>query len=369
MTQTRKAIGMMSGTSMDGIDVALIETDGEDVVQRGPSATYPYDRDVRRRIGAAMADARVLTLATRDHRPGCLAAVEDELTVLHADALAAFLSNIGIDRREIDIVGFHGQTVIHKPRDGLTVQIGDGDRLCELTGLTVAWDMRANDMANEGEGAPLAPVYHRAMVAQLAERPVAVLNIGGVANVTWIGPDGALSAFDTGPGNALIDDWMAKRTGTARDQDGNAARQGTVQDGPVKFFLGHAYFDRTPPKSLDRNTFFWDLVEGLSVEDGAATLTAMTVGAIAKARQHMFRAPKQWLVCGGGRHNATLMAMLREKLAVPVRAVEDLGFDGDSVEAEAWAYLAVRAQRQLPLSFPGTTGVEAPLSGGRISLQ
>lgn len=365
MPQILRAIGMMSGTSMDGVDVSMIETDGESVVRRGPGRTYPYTREVRRKLADAVGEARALT--DRNARTGCLAQVETELTLLHADSLAAFLAEFGVARTQIDVAGFHGQTVLHRPEDRLTVQLGDGLRLAELTGLRIAWDMRADDVAAGGQGAPLAPAYHRALVASRPERPVAVLNLGGVANVTWVGSDGELIAFDTGPGNALIDDWMAKRIGASRDEGGAAAMAGAVQAAPVKFFLNHAFFSATPPKSLDRNAFFWDLVDGLSVEDGAATLAAMTVGAVALAREHMPSPPQLWIVCGGGRHNHAIMAMLREELCVTVLAAEDAGFNGDTVEAEAWAYLAVRALRGLPLTFPGTTGVAAPLCGGRFS--
>lgn len=365
MPEILKAVGMMSGTSMDGIDVAMIETDGEDFVRRGPGRTFPYTREFRRKLGDAVGEARAVT--DRTARSGCLAEVETELTLLHADKLAAFLAEAGVDRAQVNVVGFHGQTVLHRPKEKLTVQLGDGERLAELTGLRIAWDMRADDVAAGGQGAPLAPAYHRALVASRRERPVAVLNIGGVANVTWIGADGDLIAFDTGPGNALIDDWMAKRVGASHDEGGAAAVAGSVQEAPVRFFLSHAYFSEPPPKSLDRNAFFWDLVDGLSVEDGAATLAAMSVGGIAASREHMPSVPELWIVSGGGRHNRAIMAMLRDRLGVPILAAEEAGFNGDTVEAEAWAYLAVRALKGLPLTFPGTTGVAKPLSGGRIN--
>jgi len=365
VSQLRTAIGLMSGTSMDGIDVALIETDGETVVRRRRAATYAYTADVRRRLAEGIADAR--SLDTRMARPGSLKALEHDLTVAHADAVAAFLADAGVARDAIDVIGFHGQTVLHAPERGLTVQLGLGDELARLTGCPVAWDLRADDVAAGGQGAPLAPAYHRAMVADLAERPVAVLNIGGVANVTWIGADGELVAFDTGPGNALLDDWMAKTVGAARDEGGAAARAGTAQEAVVSFFLNHAYFAATPPKSLDRNAFFWDLIDGLDVRDGAATLVAMTAGAIARAVDHMPLAPARWVVCGGGRHNAAIMAAIAEAVDAPVSPAEAIGFDGDAVEAEAWAYLAVRVADVRPITFPGTTGAPEPMTGGRMT--
>ena len=366
MTRPVKAIGMMSGTSMDGIDVALIETDGEATVRRLAAQTYPYDRPFRQRIGQALGAAAGLT--SRTDRPAPLDTLETDLTAAHADALAHFLAEIGENKRNIEVVGFHGQTVLHRPEQRLTVQLGDGPLLARLTGLTVAYDLRADDVAAGGQGAPLAPAYHRAMVAGRSDQAIAVLNIGGVANVTWIGPGGELLAFDTGPGNALIDDWMAKRIGASRDEGGAAALAGSVQDNVVAFFLNHDYFKAAPPKSLDRNAFFWDLVDGLSVEDGAATLAAMAVGAIAAARAHLPAEPRSWVVCGGGRHNAAIMRGLAAALRpADVVTAEALGFDGDSVEAEAWAYLAVRAVQGLAITFPGTTGVAKPMTGGRIA--
>jgi anhydro-N-acetylmuramic acid kinase len=362
MGKMMRAIGLMSGTSMDGIDVALIETDGEDVVRRGPAAVFPYDRDFRRRLARTLQDFR--TVDDRSARPGETAAVEIELTLRHADAVAGFLAREKLSKETIDVIGFHGQTVMHRPEAGLTVQIGDGEELARLTGLNVVYDLRGGDVAAGGQGAPLAPVYHRALVAGRPQRPLAVLNIGGVANVTWVGADGTLVAFDTGPGNALIDDWMLKRTGIPRDADGAAGLAGKVQPRVVGFFLDHPYFSAPPPKSLDRNAFFWDLVEGLSVEDGAATLAAMTAGAVEKACDQLPVPPREWIVCGGGRLNLAIMKMLRERLGCPVVTAEEAGLDGDSLEAEAWAYLAVRSCKGLAISFPGTTGVPRPISGG-----
>jgi anhydro-N-acetylmuramic acid kinase len=363
----KTAIGLMSGTSMDGIDVALLRTDGEDVVACGPAMTVAYERAFRRRIGEAIGLAR--TLEDRMARPAPLDAIEQELTDLHAQAVDHFLTEHGIDASAIDVVGFHGQTVLHRPEARLTVQVGDGQRLADTLDLPVAWDLRADDVAAGGQGAPLAPVYHRAMLPQAVQRPVAVLNIGGVANVTWIGEgDDDLIAFDTGPGNALLDDWMAKTIGASRDEGGAAATAGSADQSAVDFFLTHDFFKTPPPKSLDRNAFFWDLIDGLSVADGAATLVAMTVGAIARAVAHMPSAPQAWVVCGGGRHNAAIMQALARELSGEILAAEAFGLDGDAIEAQAWAYLAVRSAEGLALTYPGTTGVAAPLPGGRLSV-
>jgi anhydro-N-acetylmuramic acid kinase len=364
MGKTMRAIGLMSGTSMDGVDVALIETDGEESLQRGRGATFPYSAEVRSQLKAAIEEAK--GLERREARPGTLAGVEQQLTELHADAVRRFLADRALDAAAIDVIGFHGQTVLHRSaaRHTLTVQLGDGALLARLTGIDVVYDLRAADCAAGGQGAPLAPVYHRALAARLPERPVVVLNIGGVANATWVGSDGTLIAFDTGPGNALLDDWMARHTGASVDTDGRAAAAGRIDEDALTALLTHDYFGKLPPKSLDRNAFSSEALAGLSPEDGAATLTAFTAVSIARAREHFPEQPKLWVISGGGRRNKTLMAMIAERVEAAVAPAEAAGMDGDAMEAEAWAYLAVRALQGLPITFPGTTGVPRPMTGG-----
>lgn len=379
VSKTMRAIGLMSGTSLDGIDVALLTTDGENRVERQASLTVPYDATFRSDLKAALADAAVLT--NRSARPGCLARVEAELTDRHVSALQQLLRDNGLQPSQVDVVGFHGQTVLHRPQvkpSGaevapgdvariLTVQIGDGLRLAEGIGIDVVYDLRAADVAAGGQGAPLAPVYHRALAARLPERPVAVVNIGGVGNVTWIGRDGTLIAFDTGPGNALIDDWMLKHAGHAFDADGRAAARGKVDESALTALLTHPYFGHVPPKSLDRNCFSLMPVQHLSLEDGAATLSAFTATSIARAREHFSEEPRLWVISGGGRRNRTLMGMIASRVESAVAPAEAAGFDGDAVEAEAWAYMAVRSLNGLPITFPGTTGVSQPLTGGVLA--
>lgn len=360
-----RALGLMSGTSMDGISVALVDTDGEAELVRGPAMTFPYNTEQRAAIGQAIGEARAMKI--RGERPGFLASTERLLTELHAAAVSAFVRHQAIARSEIEVVGFHGQTVLHRPEAGLTVQLGDGALLAELTGLTVVHDLRARDVEAGGQGAPLVPVYHRALVAGMAQRPVAVVNIGGVANVTYIGRDGTLIAFDTGPGNALLDDWMMKRAGVAYDRDGMTCARGRVDESVLRFCLSHSFFSAPPPKSLDRNSFIWDVVEWMSLEDGAATLAAFTVAAIARAREHFPEEPQLWIVAGGGRRNRSLMSGLAGLVQNAVVPAEAVGLDGDAVEAEAWGYLAVRSLRSLPITFPGTTGAPQPLTGGVVS--
>ncbi len=362
MGKLRRALGLMSGTSMDGIDVALLDTDGDRELRHGPAASFAYPAEIKVKLRAALNEAK--ELCERGARPGSLGEVERALTELNADAVDRFLRASGVDKGNIDIIGYHGQTVLHDAPRGLTVQLGDGRLLAERTGVDVVFDLRAADVAAGGQGAPLVPVYHRALAGQVPELPAAFLNIGGVANVTWIGRDGRMLAFDTGPGNALLDDWVLARTGAAHDADGALAASGTCDADVLQALLTNNYFGTPPPKSLDRNDFSSAPVEGLSLEDGAATLAAFTAAAVGRSREHMPEEPRVWVVCGGGRKNKTLMAMIASHVQNAVVPAEALGLDGDFIEAEAWAYLAVRSALKLPITFPETTGAPAPMTGG-----
>jgi anhydro-N-acetylmuramic acid kinase len=355
----------MSGTSLDGIDVALLRTDGEDVVDRGPAATYPYRPDQQAVLHDALQQAK--SLEDREARPGILAEAERALTEWHAEAVNRFLDANGLTPPEIDVIGFHGQTVIHRPERRLTVQLGLGPTLARRTGIPVVYDMRAADVAAGGQGAPLVPVYHRALAAAVADRPVAFVNIGGVANMTWIGQDGDLVAFDTGPGNALLNDWCERHTDVPYDKDGMLARRGSSNTDVLGQLLKNNFFATSAPKSLDRNTFQTSVVDALSPADGAATLTRFTAASIALSEKLVPEPPRLYIICGGGRLNPTLIQNLRDLLQASVIVAEDVGMNGDSMEAEAWAYLAVRCLRGLAITFPGTTGVAAPLSGGRLT--
>jgi anhydro-N-acetylmuramic acid kinase len=352
-----RAIGLMSGTSCDGIDAAVIETDGEKFVRCGPGLTQPYDPAFQRQLTGLMRD------------DGDATAIEAELTRRHAEAVKALLAQAKLAPTEISIVGFHGQTIRHNPKEHFTWQIGDGERLAQMTGIDVINDFRTADVEAGGEGAPFAPLYHAALASNL-ERPLAVLNLGGVGNVTWIGPataDGmpALLAFDTGPANAMIDDWCRRHTGESYDRNGALAASGKVNAPALAQLMNNRYFAQKAPKSLDRNAFSATPVEKLSPADGAATLAAFTVAAVVAARPHMPLPPKRWLVTGGGRHNPVLMQSLARELKAPVAPVESVGWDGDLIEAQAFGYLAVRSLRGLPLSLPGTTGAPHPIAGGR----
>jgi anhydro-N-acetylmuramic acid kinase len=361
-----KAIGMMSGTSMDGIDVALLETDGERVEAFGPAGGRPYTSAERELLRQAVVEA--VSLKARDERPPPLAEAENLITEAHASVVSDFLRNNGLTADDIDVIGFHGQTVLHRPEQRLTVQLGDGQRLADLTGIKVVYDLRAEDVARGGQGAPFVPVYHRALALHAGlSLPVAIVNIGGVANITWIGESGDLIAFDTGPGNALIDDWVRRTTGASHDEGGALAARGQVDSKRLEALLRDRYFLRKPPKSLDRNAFSLAAMEGLTPEDGAATLVGFTAAALVCAVAHLPVPPLTYVVVGGGAHNRTLMGALGRLLPGKLMGAEDIGWLSDSIEAQAFAFLAVRSLQGLPLSFPGTTGVPQPATGGVLA--
>lgn len=359
------AIGLMSGTSMDGIDAALIETDGHFEVARLGFLSIPYEPEFRTGLVEAVGEAA--GLADRAGRTPLLSRVEAELTARHAVAVARLLERTGHSADQISVIGFHGHTVLHAPDRRLTVQIGNGQALAHATGIDVIFDLRAADCAAGGQGAPLAPVYHRAIAQRLPERPAVFLNIGGVANATWIGRGGTLMAFDTGPGNALIDDWVKHHTGQPLDEGGRLAAGGTVDEDALQVLMTDAYFGKVPPKSLDRNAFSLDPVRHLAPADGAATLTAFTAASVAAARAHFPEQPQMWIVSGGGRRNKTLMAMLAERVDAAVAPIEATGHDGDAIEAEAWGYLAVRALKRQPITYPATTGAPRAMTGGVLA--
>lgn len=354
-----KVIGLMSGTSLDGIDAALLETDGEMVARPGPALTLAYDPETRALLRGALDLAA--KMRPGDNIPDAIVSAERHLTERHAQAVKALLEKIG----GADLIGFHGQTILHRPDQHWTWQIGDGALLAQLTGIDVINDFRSADVAAGGQGAPLMPLYHAAMARRtgLAE-PLVVVNIGGVGNVTYIN-DQTVLAFDTGPGNAPVDDWMQRHTGKPVDENGVCAASGNVNEASLARMLDNPFFARVPPKSLDRMDFGMRDVDGLSLPDGAATLTAFTAASLARAAEHFPVPAKQWIVSGGGRHNPVLMEMLKARVGGDVRSAEDVGWNGDALEAEGFAYLAMRAKHGLPLSLPTTTGVAQPMTGGR----
>ena len=359
-----RTIGLMSGTSLDGVDAAWVETDGDAIGRLGPTLTLPYEPALRRDLRRLLDRAEGLA-ADDPFLLDCVA----RLTARHIDAVRA----IGW---QADLIGFHGQTILHRPRRpgdaanaGFTWQVGDAARLARETGLSVAYDFRTADVAAGGQGAPLVPVVHAAMARDLP-KPLAVLNLGGVANVTWIGADGALVAFDTGPANGPLDDWARNATGEPYDRDGKLALAGQVDGGVLARLLGDPWLAAAPPKSLDRLDFDRALREAgaarLNPADGAATLVAFCAVCVAAAARHFPEPPVQWLVAGGGRRNPAMMRALSSALVEPVRPVEVVGWNGDALEAQAFGVLAARVWAGLPLTYPGTTGVAAPLRGGKM---
>jgi anhydro-N-acetylmuramic acid kinase len=367
------ALGLMSGTSMDGIDAAMIRSDGENHVEFGPTAFFPYPSLFRREIEDGLEAAKAIV--RREERPGGLAALESAITERHARAVRALIETAPEHWRTPDIIGFHGQTVLHRPQTGVAVQLGDGPRLARATGFPVVYDMRANDMKAGGQGAPLVPAYHAALARSLPpERtgsfPMVFVNIGGISNITYVGESGDPVAFDTGPGNALIDQWVAREGGVPFDADGAIASEGGVVGAVVARYLDNPFFAKSGPKSLDRSDFTLAEAEGLELADGARTLAAISAEAILKSVEHLPLAPKLWIVGGGGRKNPHIVGDLREgaqKAGAEVILAEDAGLRGDFIEAEAWAYLAVRSLKGLPLTFPTTTGCKEPVSGGVLA--
>jgi anhydro-N-acetylmuramic acid kinase len=352
-----QAIGVISGTSMDGIDVALVATDGKDAVSARAGATYPYPSALRKQLQAVIADPEVAEKAPLDD-------VEAAVTKAHGDAIAQFLADRDIAPQKVDVIGLHGQTVCHRPERHFTRQLGNGAQIAKRFGVATIHRFRHADVAAGGQGAPLVPLYHKALASEL-DQPLMVLNLGGVGNVTYLDDDTVI-AFDTGPANALIDDFILTRCGLSCDVGGQIAAAGTPDKDMVTAFLQHPYFAKPAPKSLDRNDFHSvaTAVEKLSDADGAATLAEFTVGGVLAALRHVPRPPFRWLVAGGGRHNAHLMRRLAAELKVQVSPVEAVGWNGDFLEAQCFGYLAVRSVYGLPITFPSTTGAPVPLTGG-----
>ena len=359
------AIGLMSGTSLDGVDVAIIVSNGFKLINIGPAESFPYEPAFRSVLKECL--GKTLT------EPGVIE-VSKTLTDIHVWAVQELLKKNNLQAEDIDLIGFHGHTILHQPNQGLTVQIGDPDRLAKKLGVTVIGNFRSRDVAEGGEGAPLVPIFHHALCSEL-DKPIALLNIGGVANVSWIGEGGSaeepnIIAFDTGPGNALIDDWVNCSIGVSMDKDGKLANAGKVHNEIVDHLLGNSFFKRSPPKSLDRDDFrdAIQIISQLSVEDGAATLSEFSASCVKKAQDDFPEAAECWLITGGGRHNKTLMSMLKKNLSGEVKPIEAVGFDGDTLEAQAFAFLAIRSIYGLPLTLPRTTGVSRPLAGGTFHM-
>lgn len=358
----KTVIGMMSGTSMDGVDAAILVTDGVNIAETGPTLFRPYDEAEKALLRKALTEARLI--ADRTARPGVLSLAEALVTEAHVEAVEGICSDFG---KPVQLIGFHGQTVFHAPERRLTVQIGDGRKLAERTGIPVVFDFRAADVAAGGQGAPFVPLYHQALVRKSGlAGDVVVANIGGVANITRIGADGGISAGDTGPGNALMDDLARLGAGLAMDVAGTMARRGDVRRDRLAAQLAAKWFDLPFPKSLDRDAFDLGFVADLPLDDAMATLAAFTAESLAKGIR-VAGGADTIIVAGGGAHNPVLLGMLAEATGAEVKRAADLGWDGDFVEAQAFAYLAARSVAGLPLSLPETTGVPYPMTGGVLA--
>ena len=361
------ALGLMSGTSMDGVDVAVIRTDGEGIVEKGGHHFHAYSSEQRDRLRQAIVAAQ--PLRDRQARPDCLAQAEAMVTDVHAQAVISFMDKEGLTPGDIALVGFHGQTVLHRPQDALTIQIGDGAALSRRIGIDVVYDFRASDMESGGQGAPLVPVFHQALCrSSQVTYPVIVMNIGGVANITYlVSHEAPPVACDVGPGNALIDDFMLERTGTAMDRDGRMAAMGRVDAAVLEALLAHGFFAQKPPKSLDRHDFSRAPVSALTTADGVATLTAFSAQAAALILRFLPEKPKSLIIAGGGAFNPTLVRMLAAAFGLLPVTADAMGWSTQALEAQAFAYLAVRSQRGMVLTFPSTTGVVHPVTGGILA--
>ena len=365
------ALGLMTGTVLDGnIDIALIRTDGEEVAEFGGWTLAPYAGEMRPLLAQALELGRAWQFEGPE--PAIFKEAEEALTRAQSSAVTAFLAREGIAPAEVAVIGFHGQTVLHRaPAGGVagaTRQLGDGEMMARLTGIDTAYDFRSADMRAGGQGAPLAPTYHAALLHRSgAPANSAVLNLGGVANVTWWGGD-RIVGFDTGPANAPLNDWMKRHGLGEMDRDGALAASGTVDEARLEQLLQHPYLVAPYPKSLDRFDFTAAMADGLSPGDGAATLAAFTAAAVGKGLDLLPTRPEQLIVCGGGRRNPTLIEMIRKRARVEPVLAEAAGWRGDAIEAECFAYLAMRVRRGLPISFPQTTGVARPMTGGRLAL-
>ena len=355
-----RILGFMSGTSLDGVDAAILSSDGEAIDDFGPTHLTSFSTAER----AIVKEATEQFVATGTAEPRLLAEADDIIVSAHVRCARELLSKPGAGK--IELIGYHGQTVLHRPDRGLTIQIGDPARIANTLGVDVVADVRHADMAVGGEGAPLVPIYHAALARKIGKSgPIAFLNVGGVANFTFIGSDEEIIALDTGPGNGMLDLTVQKR-GLGRYDDGGAlAASGEVNQAVLSHLLAHPYFEREGPKSLDRYDFPLDIVDDLSAADAAATLVAFTANSVALGARQLPERPELWIICGGGRHNPVIMEALREVLGT-CESADDFGLRGDFIEAEAIGFIAARSVRGLPVTFPNTTGAPSSTTAGKL---
>lgn len=365
------SIGLMTGTVNDGfIDVAALKTDGHKIIEYGPFELIPYqNKHIQSKIIETVKAAKIWRFDNTE--PSIFAETEKLISLEQSEAVNKFIHKFNIKREDISCVGFHGLTVLHQaPLGGIkgkTKQLGDGDLMANYLKIPVVNDFRTNDMLNGGQGAPLAPIYHLALSHYINKKNIIILNIGGVSNITYIGEDDTLIAFDTGPGNAPINDFVLKKNSGHMDTNGNFAAKGSINLDFINSFLSHPYFDLNYPKSLDRDQFSYDQIDEMSLEDGCATLTKLIGENISKAIKLLPKKPECIIASGGGRKNLSIMKAVNESTNIKCESIEKYGLRGDAIEAEAFAFLAERSLKNLPLSFPTTTGVTKPLTGGKIN--
>ena len=365
------SIGLMTGTVNDGfIDVAALKTDGHKIIEYGPFELIPYqDKHIQSKIIETIKAAKKWQFENTE--PSIFAETEKLISLEQSEAVIKFMNKFNIKRDDISCVGFHGLTVLHQAPlgaiKGKTKQLGDGNLMANYLKIPVVNDFRSNDMLNGGQGAPLAPIYHLAISHYINKKNIIILNIGGVSNITYIGDNDTLVAFDTGPGNAPINDFVRKKYSGQMDTNGDFAAKGSINFDFINSFLSHPYFKLNYPKSLDRDQFTYDQIDEMSLEDGCATLTKLIGENISKAIDLLPNRPESIIVSGGGRKNLSIMKALSESTNINSESIEKYGLRGDAIEAEAFAFLAVRTFKNLPLSFPTTTGVTKPLTGGKIN--
>ena len=374
MSKSYYSLGLMSGTSMDGVDASIIQSDGEtkykviiDKYFEYPQGIYKDLTKLRDKIKSSK-DLKKFSKEVKN--------IEKEITLFHAKAVNEILKKTKV---KVDFIGFHGQTIYHNAKEKISKQLGDGKILSQLSKKTVVYNFRQNDLDHGGGGAPLAPIFHKLIVSQnKIKQPVLILNLGGIANWTFLGEsdDGKdLHSADLGPGNCLIDQWMKKNSKQNYDKDGSTAKSGkinksvlnkAIDDHMDKFISEEQSKDYYHDRSYDINDFDFSFVFGLSLEDGAATLTEYTAFIISEFINGTPADLRRVIVCGGGRKNKFLLKRISKKLKYSLQPIDNFGIDGDFVESQAFAYLAIRSYLKLPISFPETTGVKKSCTGGVI---
>jgi len=357
------SLGLMSGTSMDGVDASIIKSDGEKFIEIIDDFYLKYDDQIKLKL------KRIIDLCSSKDQffkiSKDIQDIEKKITLYHVRACKLIIKKNKNIR--LDLIGFHGQTILHKPKKGYSIQIGDSQLLSKLTNTSVISNFRENDISNGGQGAPLAPIYHKLILNKIkATLPSAIINIGGISNITYFENDNKLVGFDTGPGNYLIDKWVQSQKNIQFDKDGLIAKSGKVSEKLLKKILSNRYYKKKPPKSLDVKDFNFKNFNKISLEDGAATLSMLTVKSIGNAINNFAKYPNKILLSGGGRKNKFITNNIKKILKCPVCLIDDYNFNGDFIESQTFAFLAIRSYLKKNITYPTTTGVKNPSSGGLL---